>query len=408
VKFAEFLPRSSGEPVDRGTRLHVLIVDDSAVAREVMSAVLGRSFQVTTAADPIIAMDKIAHACPDVILLDLEMPRMHGLTFLRKLRAERPIPVVVCSSLAGRGTDVALRALEEGAVDVVAKPALGVRGFLEDAEVLLVETVRGAAEARTRRARTSTLRSFGAVPMDGMAPAPAATSMTSTTTRSTLTSTPALPGMAPNLPAFFAASPPRKGVVTDAIIALGASTGGTEALRAILERLPPNAPGIVVVQHMPETFTAAFARRLDQCCQLSVKEAQSGDEILPGRVLIAAGNRHLVVHRQGKRYFAEVTGGPLVSRHRPSVDVLFRSVAASAGSNAVGALLTGMGDDGADGLLEMKKAGARTIAQDEATSVVFGMPKEAIARDAVGEIAPLSRIPYLLLASAGAPTNELR
>lgn len=352
-------------------RLHVIIVDDSAVAREVMSSILSREFSVTTAADPIIAMDKIAHACPDVILLDLEMPRMHGLIFLRKVREETSIPVVVCSSLAGRGTDIALRALEEGAVDVVAKPALGVRGFRDDAEVLLVETVRGAGQARPQPGRTSTLRSF-----------PVVTAPT--------------------------AVPTAKGVLTEAIIALGASTGGTEALRAILERLPADAPGIVIVQHMPETFTAAFARRLDQCCRVGVKEAATGDEVVAGRVLVAAGNRHLIVHRQGRRYFAEVSSGPLVSRHRPSVDVLFRSVAMAAGANAVGAILTGMGDDGADGLLEMKRAGARTIAQDEATSVVFGMPKEAIARHAVDQIAPLGRIPYLLLASAGAPTAELR
>jgi two-component system chemotaxis response regulator CheB len=358
-------------------RRHVMIVDDSAVAREVMSAVLSREFSVTTAPDPIIAMDKIAHACPDVILLDLEMPRMHGLTFLRKIREETSIPVVVCSSLLGRGTDVALRALEDGAVDVVAKPALGVRGFLDDAEVLLLETVRGACQARTRRPRTATLPSFPAA-----APSPVAP----------LRVTPA----------------PVSAGATDSIIALGASTGGTEALRAILERLPANAPGIVVVQHMPETFTAAFARRLDQCCRLSVKEAATGDEIVAGRVLVAAGNRHLVVHRQGRRYFAEVNDGPLVSRHRPSVDVLFRSVAAAARSHAVGALLTGMGDDGADGLLEMKRAGARTIAQDEATSVVFGMPKEAIARRAVDQIAALHRIPHLLLNSAGAPTADPR
>jgi two-component system chemotaxis response regulator CheB len=355
-------------------RRHVLVVDDSAVAREVMSAVLSCEFAVTTAADPFIAIDKIEKACPDVILLDLEMPRMHGLTFLRKIREETSIPVVICSSLLGRGTDVALRALEDGAVDLVAKPPLGVRGFLDDAEVLLLETVRGACQARTRRSRSTTMKAFPAIEL--------------------------VPLTAPAPP------PPRplpRGLVTEAIIALGASTGGTEALRAILERLPGDAPGIVVVQHMPEAFTAAFARRLDHGCRLLVKEAATGDEVVAGRVLIAAGNRHLVVHRQGRRYFAEVTDGPLVSRHRPSVDVLFRSVAAAAGPNAVGALLTGMGDDGADGLLEMKRAGARTIAQDEATSVVFGMPKEAIARRAVDQVAPLGRIPHLLLVGAGAP-----
>jgi two-component system chemotaxis response regulator CheB len=360
-------------------RRHVMVVDDSAVAREVMSAVLSREFTVTTAADPLIAMDKIAHACPDVILLDLEMPRMHGLTFLRKIREETSIPVVICSSLLGRGTDVALRALEDGAVDVVAKPPLGVRGFLDDAEVVLLDTVRAACQARRRRPRATTMKAFPAL----------------------VSAPPPEPALSPR------PLPLPKGLVTDAIIALGASTGGTEALRAILERLPGDAPGIVVVQHMPEAFTAAFARRLDHSCRMLVKEAATGDEIVAGRVLVAAGNRHLVVHRQGKRYFAEVTEGPLVSRHRPSVNVLFRSVAAAAGPNAVGALLTGMGDDGADGLLEMKRAGARTIAQDEATSVVFGMPKEAIARRAVDQVAALSRIPYLLLAGAGAPAASL-
>jgi two-component system, chemotaxis family, protein-glutamate methylesterase/glutaminase len=377
-------PRSA-KPSDAGAprRLHVMVVDDSAVAREVMSSVLAHEFTVTTASDPLIAMDKIGHARPDVILLDLEMPRMHGLTFLRLIRQESAIPVVVCSSLAGRGTDMALRALEQGAVDVVAKPAVGVREFLLDAEILLCETVRGAAQARGRHARVGAKTlSFPVFPpppsIDRPAPA-------------------TIERLAPQ-------ALPRP-VLADSLIALGASTGGTEALREILERLPRDAPPVVVVQHMPELFTAAFARRLNECCQVSVKEAAAGDELAPGRVLIAPGNRHLVVRRQGRHYFVEVSDGPLVSRHRPSVDVLFRSVAAAAGPHAVGALLTGMGDDGADGLLEMKRAGARTIAQDEATSVVFGMPKEAIARKAADQIAPLSRIPFLLLAGAGAPTH---
>jgi two-component system chemotaxis response regulator CheB len=358
-------------------RLQVMVVDDSAVAREVMSRVLAREFTVTTASDPIIAMDKIGHARPDVILLDLEMPRMHGLTFLRLIRQESNIPVVVCSSLAGRGTDMALRALEQGAVDVVAKPSVGVREFLLEAEILLVETIRGAAQSRGRETRIA---------------------------GKTLTF--------PVLPPPPAPPPERQRVApaarpaADSLIALGASTGGTEALRLILERLPPDAPPVVVVQHMPELFTAAFARRLDECCQVSVKEAAQGDDLGPGRVLIAPGNRHLIVRRQGRHYFVELSDGPLVSRHRPSVDVLFRSVASAAGANAVGALLTGMGDDGAEGLLEMKRAGARTIAQDEATSVVFGMPKEAIARKAADQVAPLGRIPYLLLAGAGAPPHS--
>lgn len=364
-------------------RPHVMVVDDSAVAREVMSAVLAREFDVTTASDPLIAMDKIAHARPDVILLDLEMPRMHGLTFLRQIRQESTIPVVICSSLAGRGTDMALRALEQGAVDVVAKPALGVRDFLRDAEVLLVETVRGAAQARTRD------RSHG---------------REASATRTL--SFPILPALlAPGAPPEGGPRP-RPGFA-DTIVAIGASTGGTEALRTILRQLPPDAPPIVIVQHMPEGFTAAFARRLDECCDVSVKEAASGDDLLPGRVLIAAGDRHLIVHRRGRQYHVEVARGPLVSRHRPSVDVLFRSVAGAAGPNAVGVILTGMGDDGADGLLQMKRAGARTIAQDEASSVVFGMPKEAIARRAVDQVVPLKRIPFLLLSGAGAPAVSI-
>jgi two-component system chemotaxis response regulator CheB len=349
-----------------------MVVDDSAVAREVMSRVLCREFLVTTASDPLIAMDKIGHHRPDVILLDLEMPRMHGLTFLRLIRQESAIPVVVCSSLAGRGTEMALRALEQGAVDVVAKPAVGVREFLLEAEILLCETVRGAAQARSRQAsgaaRTLTFPAFPVPPERQTLPPPANANSR----------------------------------VSDSLIALGASTGGTEALRTILGRLPPDAPPVVVVQHMPELFTAAFARRLDEHCQVSVKEAAHGDELGPGRVLIAPGNRHLVVRRKGRRYVAELGDGPLVSRHRPSVDVLFRSVAEAAGRWAVGALLTGMGDDGAEGLLAMKRAGARTIAQDEATSVVFGMPREAIARKAADQVAPLARIPYLLLATATA------
>ena len=358
-----------------GRRLHVMVVDDSAVAREVMSRVLGREFLVTTASDPLIAMDKIGHARPDVILLDLEMPRMHGLTFLRVIREESAIPVVVCSSLAGRGTEMALRALEQGAVDVVAKPLVGVRDFLLEAEILLCETVRGAAQARDRApgaTRTSTLPMFPAVPER----------------RRTALSLPA--------------AAPAARTTSEWLIALGASTGGTEALRAVLSRLPPDAPPVVVVQHMPELFTAAFARRLDECCQVSVREAAHGDDLVPGRVLVAPGNRHLVVRRRGRRTFVELSDGPLVSRHRPSVDVLFRSVAEAAGRFAVGALLTGMGDDGAEGLLAMKRAGARTIAQDEATSVVFGMPREAIARNAADHVAPLGRIPYLLLAGASA------
>ena len=354
--------------------LTVLVVDDSAVVREVMVALLSleRGMTVITASDPLIAMEKMKGTRPDVIFLDLEMPRMDGLTFLRKIMLEDPIPVVVCSGLAGQGTEAALRALEEGAVEVVTKPKFGVRDFLHESAVMLIDTVRGAAQAHLR---------------------PRGASSGSSSRRATVDAVP----------------PPKKSALTftsDKVVAIGASTGGTEALRAVLEAMPPDAPGLVVVQHMPEGFTAAFAQRLNQTCPIEVKEAARGDRVREGRALIAPGNRHTVLVRSGAHYTVDVTDGPLVSRHRPSVDVLFRSVAQAVGPNAVGVILTGMGNDGATGLLEMKQAGAPTIAQDEATCVVFGMPKEAILRGAVDEVVPLSQIPALLLkmtrATAGA------
>jgi len=329
--------------------IRLLVVDDSAVMRQTMVAVCrrARDIEVTVAADPLIAMNKIAHQRPDVVLLDIEMPRMDGLTFLRKIMAEDPLPVVICSALAGRGTEVSLRALEEGAVDIVAKPSAPER---------LLDVVRGAAAARVRRR----LRKEAAPP--------------------------ALP-----VPVIR---------MTQKVVAVGASTGGTEALREILESLPPGAPGMVIVQHMPEVFTAAFARRLNETCRVEVKEAADGDRVIDGRALIAPGNRHLEVMRDGAEYRVRVTLGPPVSRHRPSVDVLFRSVARAAGVNGVGVILTGMGDDGAAGLLEMRKSGAYTIAQDEATSIVFGMPKEAIARDAAVAVHGLPLIAAAILQSA--------
>ena len=337
--------------------LRVLVVDDSAVVRQALSQILGRAgLLVTTANDPIIAMDKMRREPPDVVVLDIEMPRMDGLTFLQKLMAERPLPVVVCSGLAGPGTEVALHALEEGAVDVVAKPRLGVKGFLEDSARRIVHVVRAAGQARVRpRTRLPTVPKLGAE----------------------------------------AVVPRRERVIretTHKVVVVGASTGGTEALRELLEAMPPDAPGIAIVQHMPEVFTAQFARRLNDTCRIEVKEAESNDRLVSGRALIAPGNRHLVVRRSGALYFVDVVDGPPVSLHRPSVNVLFRSAAQAAGPNAVGVILTGMGDDGADGLAELHKAGARTIAQDEATCVVFGMPKEAIARGGVDEVLPLPRI----------------
>jgi two-component system chemotaxis response regulator CheB len=332
-------------------------VDDSATVRQVLKAVLPekRGFRVTVAADPLIAIQKMKISQPDVILLDLEMPHMDGLTFLRKLMAENPIPVVICSTLTGPTTDAAIRALECGAVDIITKPAVGVRGFLEESSMLLEDTIRAAASARLRKSsrRAASHSETSNVKM----------SVPSASTKK-----------------------------SEKIIAIGASTGGTEALLHLFEQMPPDCPGIVAVQHMPEGFTAAFARRLNASCEIEVREAADGDLIVPGRAYIAPGNHHLLVHGTGSTYYLEVREGALVSRHRPSVDVLFRSVAQAAGSKAIGILMTGMGEDGAEGLLEMKRAKAFTLAQDEATCVVFGMPRAAILRGAVDEIQPLQRI----------------
>ena len=345
------------------TPLKVLVVDDSATVRQVLAAVLSEKhgFRVTVAADPLIAMEKMKKSLPDVVLLDLEMPRMDGMTFLRKLMGESPLPVVICSGLTGPNTDSAIHALENGAVDIITKPKIGVRGFLEESAVLLEDTVRAAAAARIRRSRRH--------------PVPPA-NLHSKENHSHLQT---------------------ESKQKEKIISIGASTGGTEALLHLFERMPQDCPGIVAVQHMPEGFTAAFARRLNDNCAIEVREAADGDQLVPGRAYIAPGNRHTYVRRMGPTYFLEVRDGALVSRHRPSVNVLFRSVAQAAGPNALGVLLTGMGDDGADGLLEMKRANAFTIAQDEATCVVFGMPREAILLGAVKEVLPLHRIPQAML-----------
>jgi len=339
--------------------MHVLVVDDSALVRQAFSMLLSGKFTVDTAADPLIAERKIKKQRPDVVVLDLQMPRMDGFSFLKQIMSRDPLPVVICSSSAARGSDTAMRALEEGAVDVIAKPAVGVREFIAEGAVMITDTLRAAAQARMRR----TLPIVARHPVDVILPA-------------------AAPSTSPS---------------TDRIVAMGASTGGTEALREIIEALPPNAPGMVVVQHMPEGFTAAFAKRLNSLARVEVKEAVTGDIVLPGRVLIAPGSHHLLVRRSGSKYYVQLSDGALVSRHRPSVDVLFRSVAQAAGANAIGVILTGMGDDGAQGLSEMHAAGASTIAQDEATSVIFGMPKEAIQRGAVTSVLPLHHITPAIL-----------
>lgn len=342
-------------------RIRVLIVDDSAVVRSALVEVLGSDPEIEvvgTAADPFIAAERMRHTTPDVLTLDIEMPRMDGLTFLQKLMAQRPMPVVICSSLVERTCESAVRALELGAVEVIQKPRLGTRQFIEESRVRICDAVKAAASVKVR-ARGGPARIEPKLSADVILPRPDNRAMVQTSER---------------------------------VVAVGASTGGTEAIRAFLATLPADCPGIVIVQHMPELFTASFARRMDQLSAPTVKEAEDNDTVVRGRVLIAPGNRHTLLKRSGARYYVEVREGPLVSRHRPSVDVLFRSVARYAGKNAVGVILTGMGDDGAAGMAEMKAAGAATIAQDEASCVVFGMPNEAIKRGAVDRVLALERI----------------
>ena len=346
-------------------KIRVLIVDDSAVVRQTLREVLQSDPEIeviATAGDPFVAADRIAEQAPDVITLDIEMPRMDGLTFLRKLMSQHPIPVVICSSLAEEGAQSTFRALEYGAVEIVTKPRLGTKQFLEDSRVALCEAVKAAAGARLR------------------SPGPSHKVEAKLTADVILS--PATHAMAET---------------TEKVVVIGASTGGTEALKTVLEALPADTPGIVIVQHMPELFTRAFANRLDSLCNITVKEAETNDTVIRGRALIAPGNHHLLLKRSGARYYVEVKDGPLVCRHRPSVDVLFRSAARYAGRNAVGVILTGMGDDGARGMLEMKQAGAKTIAQDEATCVVFGMPKEAIKLNGVDKILPLESVAGAIL-----------
>ncbi len=346
-------------------KTRVLVVDDSALVRQVLKDVLESDPGIEVmglASDPFIAVERIKREVPDVITLDIEMPRMDGLTFLSKIMDQHPIPVVICSSLSERGSDVAFAALEKGAVDIITKPKLGTKEFFEESKARICDVIKSAAQARTRGERPRASGSIQVQPKltaDAVLPPSESTSMIRT---------------------------------TEKVVAVGASTGGTEALREFLQAMPLDSPGIVIVQHMPEEFTARFATRLDGICRITVKEARTNDYVIRGQALIAPGNKHLLLKRSGARYFVEVRDGPLVSRHRPSVDVLFRSAARYAGRNAVGVIMTGMGDDGAKGMLEMKQAGAFNIAQDEATCVVFGMPAEAIKLSAVDRVLPLGSI----------------
>jgi len=345
-------------------KIKVLIVDDSALVRQTLSGILNSDPEievVATAADPILAAERLRNVIPDVITLDVEMPRMDGLTFLQKLMSQHPIPVVMCSSLADSGSETTLKALEYGAVDIITKPKLGTKQFIEESRVRICDAIKGAAAARLEPLRA--MRTMKEVSpkytADVIMEKPNARAMIQT---------------------------------TEKVVVVGASTGGTEALKVFLEMLPEDTPGIVIVQHMPENFTAAFAKRLDSTCRVTVKEAQNNDTVVRGRALIAPGNHHALLKRSGARYYVEIKDGPLVSRHRPSVDVLFRSAARYAGKNAVGVIMTGMGDDGAHGMKEMFDAGAQTIAQDEASCVVYGMPQEAVKLGGVHKITSLQHI----------------
>lgn len=352
-------------------KIRVLVVDDSAVVRQTLTAILSSDSKIEvigTASDPFFAAKKISQEVPDVITLDVEMPRMDGLTFLRKIMSQHPIPVVIISSLTDSGTETGMKALEYGAVEIITKPQMNTKEFIEESKIKICDAVKAAAQARVKRKSAKQVN----------------TSLT----------------VQPKYSADAILKPARDFSMiktTELVVAVGASTGGTEALKVFLESLPADVPGIVIVQHMPEHFTRSFAERLDSICKITVKEAKNGDTVTRGKALIAPGNNHMLLKRSGARYFVEVRQGQLVNRHRPSVDVLFRSTARYAGKNAIGVIMTGMGDDGARGLLEMKDAGAYTIAQDEKSCVVFGMPKEAIALGGASTVESLENISKVVL-----------
>ncbi|WP_150048010.1 MULTISPECIES: protein-glutamate methylesterase/protein-glutamine glutaminase [Methylomonas] len=343
-------------------KIRTLIVDDSAVVRQVLTQMLEKTEAIEVVgavSDPIFAMAKMNQDWPDVVVLDVEMPRMDGITFLKKIMSVRPTPVVICSTLTEKGAETTLQALAAGAVGIVTKPKAGLKSFLEDEANDIIHAIKAASLTDMRRMKSLTMSSARSQPVSKPNDYQAVQAMSST---------------------------------TDRIVAIGTSTGGTQALEVVLTHLSRICPGIVIVQHMPEKFTAAFSARLNSLCEIEVKEAASGDRIIPGRALIAPGGQHMSVKRNGAQYIVDVQNGPLVNRHRPSVDVLFRSVAKWAGKNALGIIMTGMGDDGARGLKEMYNIGAQTVGQDEHSCVVYGMPKEAVRLGAVQREVPLSSI----------------
>jgi len=347
-------------------KITVMVVDDSAVIRQVMKKIIGSDPQLelsAAVADPLFAMARMKKRRPDVILLDVEMPRMDGITYLKKIMSEDPIPVVICSTLTAGGSETAMQAMAAGAIGFIHKPKISAKGYLEEESIMVLDTIKGAAKANLKKFRPAAEKPARPAPKlsaDSVIPSTGGSQAMKETTQK--------------------------------IVAIGTSTGGTQALEYVLSALPKTAPGIIVVQHMPEKFTAQFAKRLDEISTVCIKEAQHNDRVLPGRVLIAPGGRHLLLKRTGAQYNVEIKDGPLVNRHRPSVDVMFRSVAQAAGKNALGVIMTGMGDDGALGLTEMHEAGSKTVAQDEKTCVVFGMPKEAIKRGGVDKVVSLQEI----------------
>lgn len=348
-------------------KIKVLIVDDSAVVRQTLQDVLSSAPDIEVigaAQDPFVAAQRMRQQLPDVITLDVEMPRMDGITFLQKIMSQRPIPVVICSTLTEKGSETAFKAMEYGAVEIIQKPKLGTKQFLKESKVRICDAVKAASLVRPKPIAPQR-KVEAKLTADAVISRPGSKAMVRT---------------------------------TEKVVVVGASTGGTEAIKVFLENLPVDAPGVVIVQHMPENFTTAFSKRLDGLCRVTVKEAKNNDTVLRGQVLIAPGNKHMLLKRSGARYYVKIKDGPLVCRHRPSVDVLFRSAARYAGKNAVGVIMTGMGDDGARGMREMKDAGAfLNIAQDEATSVVYGMPKEAIKHGAVDKVLPLEAIAKMIL-----------
>lgn len=353
-------------------KIRVMIVDDSAVVRKVLAEKIDKSTEIEVvgaASDPIFAMDKMMKDWPDVVILDVEMPRMDGITFLKKIMAQRPTPVIICSTLTEQGAETTIQGLAAGAVSIVTKPKAGLKDFLEDDANDIVNVIKVAAKANLKRLvhADTVAKVQPKLSADAVLAAPSSRAMAQT---------------------------------TESIVAIGTSTGGTQALEAVLAALPRVSPGIVIVQHMPENFTAAFAKRLNQLCEIEVKEASNGDRVIAGRALIAPGGKHMLLKRSGAQYHVEVIDGPLVSRHRPSVNVLFRSVAQQAGKNALGIIMTGMGDDGAQGLKEMRDAGARTLGQDEKSCVVYGMPKEANKLGAVEREVSLGKIPQEIFSYA--------